>query len=52
MPIRGAFICMDDYFAVIAAVMVLLGLYHIKMLPSTQVPRYRQEVYPRNHGFW
>ena len=25
-------------FAVIAAVMVLLGLYHIKMLPSTQVP--------------
>ena len=25
-------------FAVIAAIMVLIGIYHIKMLPSTQVP--------------
>ena len=25
-------------FGVIAAIMVLIGIYHIKMLPSTQVP--------------
>mgnify|MGYP000825712382 FL=1 len=25
-------------FSVIAAIMVLIGIYHIKMLPSTQVP--------------
>ena len=25
-------------FAVIAAIMVLIGLYHIRMLPSNQIP--------------
>lgn len=25
-------------FGVIAAIMVLIGIYHIKMLPSTQIP--------------
>lgn len=29
---------MDDHFAVIAAIMVLIGIYHIKVLPSSQVP--------------
>lgn len=38
-------------FAVIAAVMVLLGLYHIKMLPSTQVPATGKNYFRNHAGF-